>query len=273
MSSIKSVAKDWLPPVVVWTIRQLRGEGIRFEGEFASWEDASARCAGYDAEHILAKVLDATLKVKSGEAAFERDSILFDEIEYSWPVTAGLMWAAACDEGRLDVLDFGGALGSIYFQNRKLLDTISNVRWNVVEQSHYVQAGKVHVQDERLRFYLSIDECLGENQPNVALFSGVLQYLSGPFSSIKKIIKSNINVIILDRTIVNSSSLNSIYVQHVPASIYSASYPCWSLSEEALVSLFSSKYEMESSFPSLKFSALDKIGSAFKGFIFSRIKS
>lgn len=273
MSFIKSVAKDWLPPVVVRAIRQLQGQGIRFEGEFASWEDASARCTGYDAEHILAKVLDATLKVKSGEAAFERDSILFDEIEYSWPVTAGLMWAAACCGGRLDVLDFGGALGSSYFQNRKLLDTLSNVRWNVVEQSHYVQAGKIHVQDERLRFYFSIDECLDENQPNVVLFSGVLQYLSDPFQSIKKILTSNIDVVILDRTIVNPSSLNNIYVQYVPTSIYPASYPCWSLSEGAIVSLFSSKYEFESSFPSLKFSALDKIGSQFKGFIFSNIKS
>ncbi|MHC1733562.1 MAG: methyltransferase, TIGR04325 family [Bacteroidales bacterium] len=270
---MKSVAKDWLPPVVVRAIRQLRGEGIRFEGEFASWGDASARCTGYDAGHILSKVLDATLKVKSGEAAFERDSVLFDEIEYSWPITAGLMWAAACGGGRLNVLDFGGALGSSYFQNRKLLSTLSSVRWNVVEQSHYVQAGKVHVQDEQLRFYLSIDECLGENQPNVVLFSGVLQYLSDPFLSIKKVLKSNIGLIILDRTIVNPSSLNNIYVQHVPASIYPASYPCWSLSEGALVSLLSSKYKIESSFPSLKFSELDKIGSEFKGFIFSKIKS
>lgn len=86
MSFIKSFAKDWLPPTVLKAVRSLRGEQIRFEGEYASWDDASMNCTGYDADHILSKVLDATLKVTSGDAAFERDSILFDEIEYNWPV-------------------------------------------------------------------------------------------------------------------------------------------------------------------------------------------
>ena len=73
------------------------------------------------AQDILDKVLAATLKVKQGQAVFERDSVLFDEIEYSWPLLAGLMWAAASNGGKLNVLDFGGALGSSYYQNRKFL--------------------------------------------------------------------------------------------------------------------------------------------------------
>ena len=51
-------------------------------------------------------VLDASLKVKNGVAAFERDSVLFDEIEYSWPVTAELMHGAARSGGRVHVVDF-----------------------------------------------------------------------------------------------------------------------------------------------------------------------
>ncbi len=123
MNALRALARDWFPPAVVRLIRRGRGPqqdgGLRFEGDFATWEEASAQCAGYDAEDILAKVLAATLKVKSGEAACERDSVLFDDIEYAWPVLAGLMWAAARNGGKLNVLDFGGALGSSYFQNRK----------------------------------------------------------------------------------------------------------------------------------------------------------
>jgi hypothetical protein len=77
MNLFKALARDWLPPVLARWFRQMRGGGIRFEGDFDNWEQANSRCTGYDAEEILAKVLASTLKVKHGEAAAERDSVLF----------------------------------------------------------------------------------------------------------------------------------------------------------------------------------------------------
>lgn len=227
MSVLKATAREWLPPAFVRWIRQVRGGGIRFEGDFATWEEASARCTGYDAEGILAKVLAATLKVKRGEAAFERDSTLFEEIEYAWPVLTGLMWAAARSGGRLNVLDFGGALGSSYFQNRKFLLALPEVHWNVVEQTHYVEAGRAHIQDEQLRFYQTIEECLTENQPNVVLLSSVLQYLESPIDLIHKLNKVGASFLIVDRTPFSRHKEDKLFVQKVPAAIYSASYPMW----------------------------------------------
>lgn len=224
--SIKTFAKDWLPPAVVRALRPLRsGGGIRFEGNYATWEAATAQCTGYDAEPILTKVLEATLKVKRGEAAYERDSVLFDEIEYAWPVTTALMWAAAQNAGRLDVLDFGGALGSSYFQNRAFLASLPQVRWSIIEQAHYVQAGREHIQDDTLRFYSSIDGCLADNKPNVVLLSSVLQYLPVVDSVIKQVNDSGATIIIIDRTPFNNEQCNKICVQTVPKSIYKASYP------------------------------------------------
>jgi len=225
MSLIKSLAKDWLPPVILRALRQRRGGGIRFEGDYATWEEAAAQCTGYDAESILAKVLDATLKVKRGEAVYERDSVLFDEIDYAWPITAGLMWAAAQSGGRLDVLDFGGALGSSYFQNRAFLAGLPQVRWSVVEQAHYVEAGRQHIQDETLKFYASIDDCLAENKPNVVLLSSVLQYLPSIADVVQKIELSGISMLIIDRTPFNDENNNKICIQIVPELIYKASYP------------------------------------------------
>jgi putative methyltransferase (TIGR04325 family) len=223
--SIKTIAKDWLPPAVVRALRPRRNRGIRFQGNYATWEAAAAQCTGYDAEPILTKVLEATLKVKRGEAAYERDSVLFDEIEYAWPVTAALMWAAAQNAGRLDVLDFGGALGSSYFQNRAFLANLPQVRWSVIEQEHYVQAGREHIQDDTLRFYSSIDCCLADNKPNVVLLSSVLQYLPVVDNVIKKINDSGATTIIIDRMPFNNEHCNKICVQNVPESIYKASYP------------------------------------------------
>lgn len=221
------LALDCVPPMLVRWVRRVRRPRIRFEGEFATWEDASARCTGYDAEGILGKVLDATIKVKRGEAAFERDSVLFDHIEYAWPVLSGLMWAAARNGGRINVLDFGGALGSSYFQNRRFLQTLPEIRWNVVEQAHYVEAGRASVQDEQLRFYKTIEECLGDNRPNVVLMSSVLQYLKSPNAIVKAVSSAGADCLIIDRTPFSTHGRDQLLIQRVPSSIYAASYPMW----------------------------------------------
>jgi putative methyltransferase (TIGR04325 family) len=226
-SSLKALVKDWMPPVSFRILKKIliKGGGNVFEGAYPSWEEAAAKCSGYDAENILAKVLAATLKVKNGEAAFERDSVLFDKIEYAWPVLSGLMWAASRNSGVLNVLDFGGALGSSYFQNRKFLNDLPEVRWNVVEQAHYVEAGQKHISDKHLRFYPTIDACLAENQPNVVLLSSVLQYLTCPVEIMHRISCIGAKCLIIDRTPFSDYQDDKLLIQHVPSSIYKASYP------------------------------------------------
>lgn len=269
MSLIKSLAKDWLPPAILRAIRHRRGGGIRFEGNYATWEEAAARCTGYDAAPILAKVLDATLKVKRGEAAFERDSVLFDEIAYAWPVTAGLMWAAAKSGGRLDVLDFGGALGSSYFQNRAFLAGLPQVRWSVVEQAHYVEAGREHVQDDNLRFYASVDDCLAENKPNIILISSVLEYLSDYISCIENICEIKSDVILIDRALTSRSGADVIVIQHVIWE-FLATLPCRLLSRTKLLGTLSNLgYEMMIQYPSL---GGDGENHSYQGFIFRKVK-
>lgn len=244
LSAINRFAKNWLPPIVTKMLQKWRGGGNRFDGDFQSWEAASARCTGYDAEHILAKVLEATLKVKRGEAAFERDSVLFDEIEYVWPVTAGLMWAAASNGGKLHVLDFGGALGSSYFQNRKLLEDLPEVRWNVVEQAHYVDAGQKYIQDKSLRFYPSIDACLDEMKPDVILLSSVLQYIKNPFELLKEAMNTGARYIIIDRTPFSRGNIDRLCLQYVSAEIFESTLACWIFSSEKIVQTLSREFEL-----------------------------
>ena len=266
----KTLAYDWLPPAVLRQIRRRRSADIRFEEEYATWKDATENCTGYDSEGILEKVLEATLKVKNGEAVYERDSVLFDHIEYSWPVLSGLMWVAARNNGRLNVLDYGGSLGTSYFRNRKFIEPLELIRWNVVDQSHYVEAGQTHIQDHQLRFFETIDDCVQDIKPNAILLSSVLQYLRDPGKIIDTLIKIGSDVILIDRTIVNSNSVNNIYIQHVPSTIYSASYPCYSLSESWLLNRIGKTYDMAADFTSLDFPALRGINSEFKGYIFKK---
>jgi putative methyltransferase (TIGR04325 family) len=180
------------------------------------------------------------------------------------------MWVAAQNQGKLHVLDFGGSLGSSYFQNRQFLSNLTEVTWSVVEQPHFVESGREFIQDDCLQFYLTIDECLERRSPNVIVLSSVLQYLENPHIMLEKLRNIDASVIIIDRIIVNKTRRNFLYNQIVPPSIYSASYPCWSLSEDVLIKSLSVSYHLVSDFPSLNFPALKEIESIFKGFIFVR---
>lgn len=226
-----------------------------------------ADCGGYQSREILKKVRDACLKVKSGHAAFERDSVVFPEIKYSWPLLAQLMHVAAHGQGRLHVLDFGGALGSTYFQNRKYFEGLREVRWCVIEQPHFVQCGREEFQSEELRFYPSIEECMSEGAPLVALLSGVLQYLPDPDAVLGSLLKRKFKFILIDRTSFSNDGFDHITVQRVDPDIYQASYPCRFFGRGKFMKKFSTDYELLTELP-----ALDRTSypGHFGGFVFRR---
>ena len=194
-----------------------------WHGNYSNWEEAKRDSTGYDQKEILEKVKSSLLKVKNGEAVYERDSVLFDTIQYSWPLLAGLMFASAKCKGAVRVLDFGGSLGSTYYQNRRILDNIEEVSWNVVEQQHFVDCGKEYFEDDRLHFYYDIDSCMNEQHPDILILSSVIQYIERPYELLEKLLAYNFAFILLDRTPFNSENRDRIVVQKVLPIIYKAS--------------------------------------------------
>ena len=268
----KNFIKQLIPPLIINLLN--KSKGIKFSGDFGSWNEAMKLCSGYQHEDILDKVTAATEKVVKGQAAFERDSILFYEEEYNWPLLTGLFKAASENNNKLCVLDFGGALGSTYFQNRKLLSGIHELKWCVVEQEHFVKRGQEKFQSDVLKFYYDIESCIEENPINVVLFSSVLQYLDTPFAYLTTAINYNCDYIIVDRLLVNENAENDrICVQKVPDSLYSASYPMWVFSKEKFIENLNSKYNLIFDFDAIsgKFDLQRPKAQAFdKGFVFKR---
>lgn len=228
----RRVAHDLMPPILGRALARRSQHAHRFVDDYPTWESASAAAAGYSQSAILAQVEQATEDVISGRAAFERDGVAFDEIEYRWPVAAALLWQAARDGGRLNVLDFGGSLGSTYRQYTPLIEGL-NVRWGVVEQANYVAAGR-RFANEQLSFHDTIGACTTEVHPRVGLLSSVLQYLASPYEVLDAIALSEVEVIIIDRTPMTELDRDVPAVQVVPPSIYTASYPAWLFSRERL---------------------------------------
>ena len=139
---MKNLLKRIIPPIFLDVVKHRKSNRYGWHGNYPSWEEAKKASTGYDIDEILNKVRNSLLKVKNGEKVYERDSVLFDEIQYSWPLLSGLMLAAAKHDGKLKVLDFGGSLGSTYFQNKKFLEKLIDVSWNIVEQKHFVEVGE-----------------------------------------------------------------------------------------------------------------------------------
>jgi putative methyltransferase (TIGR04325 family) len=207
----------------------LRPRGTVWAGDYRSWSEALAASGSYDSDVIFRKVEAAAREVHEGRAVYERDGVVFDHIEYSWFLLSALLWVAARNGGKLDVLDFGGALGSTYRQNARFLKALE-VRWNIVEQPRFVESGKKHFAG--LHFYDSIDACLRDASPQVAVLSSVLQYLERPREILEQL--GNIPFVVIDLTGVHAGPRDRLTVQTVPPEIYPASYPCWIFSEARL---------------------------------------
>jgi len=272
--TLKNALKDWTPPRLLRAVSAWRGKGNRYSGEFRHWKDAAANSKGYDADAILQRALQAALAVRRGEAAFERDSVPFAKPEFNWPVSAALFMSAARHKGELDVLDFGGSLGSTYFQHLPLLESLHQVAWTVIEQAHFVATGRSHFQDERLWFCESIGECLRIHQPKVALLSSSIQYLPEPFAVLAEIADAGIETLIIDRTPFSAKESHAILVQHVPAWVYEASYPLWVFGEQSFLDEMSRRWRLTSLHESSEGSAVSASGFSFsyKGMLFEARK-
>jgi putative methyltransferase (TIGR04325 family) len=123
------------------------------------------------------------------------------------------------------------------------------IQWNVVEQAHYVDAGRAFVQDETLVFYNSISACLTQNNPNLILLSSVIQYLKSPIEFIDQLPKTNASILIVDRTPFSSSDHDKLMIQRVPPSIYNASYPMWVFSKKAFLKKLSNDWRLVATTP------------------------
>jgi len=213
------------------------------KGKFSSWEEALGQSTGYDADSIIENTLAARLKVRDGAAVYERDTLLYDEIIYTWPLLSVLLKAAIENDKVLDVLDFGGSLGSSYYQNEAMLSGVDKLTWNIIEQPRIVEIGTEELESNQLRFYSTVDECLRANRTNVVLLSGALQCIEKPYELLDTLILINAEYFVLDRTpFLRQHEADVLSVQYTSAPYYKASYPVWFFNKKRIMGRFEGKY-------------------------------
>lgn len=250
-------------------LRHYTKTGVYFVGPFSEWASAEEASIGYHAETISDKALSAALAVAEGSAAFERDGVLFKKNVMPYDLIKACSMAASASGGHLSVVDFGGGFGSHFFQSKDYLNFLMSKKWSIVEQKHIAKQGQLRFSERELEFYDDLFDCIMNEQPNLAIFSSVLQYLNRPDEYLQVIMKAKVPFIFVDRTPFIASDTSRVYVQVVPKKLNPASYPAWLFSESELFRDLYTKYELVSSFNSLD----GTMGGlcqriTFKGYIF-----
>ncbi|MBI2513163.1 MAG: methyltransferase, TIGR04325 family [Opitutae bacterium] len=237
-------------------------------GDYADWDTALRASCGYDDAKVFAAVLASARAVRDAPGLVERDGALVSGGgEPNLPLMACLLRQAADNGGRLRVLDYGGALGSLWWQHGSWLRGVQDLRWNVVEQAHVVAAGQREFSVGPLRFYLTLDDVIAaDGRPDVVVLSSVLAYLREPDQLLAQLQRLQVPQIVIDRTGFVREGRRRLVVQHVPPRIYPGSYPAWIFDAELLRAL-ESDYRCEATWP-----AIDRFDPSvdFRGMSFVR---
>lgn len=211
-----------------------------YYGNYDSWEEACVAAeqefpGGYSSDAILNRVSSAIQMVRKGTAAYERDGVAFSKLEFRKSLVAAMLYIADRTQGQLRMLDFGGALGSTYWQNHEVMELFSvKLRFHIVEQDIFVEYGKRYVPE--CSFYNDINKV--DAILDAAMISGSINYTDKPYAYLERLLALQLPYFIVDRTMFNIAACDRLVVETVPENIYRAVYPCWLLHEEKFIDLF-----------------------------------
>jgi putative methyltransferase (TIGR04325 family) len=250
----------------------------RFEFCNGSWRDVQERASRHSqgtsaasSEETRAPSLDEERR-KAILRGAERDGFILHGPEFQFPVIAGILRSALQNEKEINILDFGGSIGSVYFQFKSFLPFGTNIRWNVVELPETVEHGRKHFENEELHFYYSIDECIGITNPKIILLSGVLQYLEAPDAILSKCGEIGASTLIIDRTTCSGAAENRLAIQIITRPEMYSEYPLWILSELRLMRELSKHWRFLANFESVvdAMMMVEDIPVHYRGFLFEK---
>jgi putative methyltransferase (TIGR04325 family) len=146
------------------------------------------------------------------------------------------------------------------------------LRWTVIEQPGFVEAGRREFSTPELSFSKSMAEVPSGPQPPLLLASSVLQYLELTDPILAQWADSDATTLVIDRTPVGSGEKDALAIQHVPSHIYRASYPCWVLSRQHLLARLEADWTLLAEFdcPEGRRRLIGGADFEFRGFVLER---
>lgn len=241
LARLKRMVVRCAPPILVDCYKSRFGPEGYF-GDYPSYEEAVRISGRYSDEIVLEGIKKNHDLYAAGKIRPPLTSLA---------LLSGLLKAFS-NLGRLRVMDFGGSLGSTYFQFQDFLRDVPNLSWSVVELKSLAEYGKNHLETDSLRFFRNADECMKGRKPEVLILGGVLQYTKEPYATLDKLLAYGFEYVLLDRTLLTKRSGDFLKIQKIPRALFGrpTRYPAWVLSEEQLLRKFLGRYELVTSIKS-----------------------
>ena len=208
-----------------------------------------ANSSGYTEDPTIDLAFESTLKLANGDLHHEKDSVLHNNFPYPWPVLTSLLYIGYTNKSQLRVLDFGGAFGINYFQNRKFLQDSLSLYWQILEQEKVVEKGKLHFETGDLRFIKEEPGISELQEVNCLIFSGVLQYFENPYNVLESWIAKGIPFILIDKTTFIKAPVQRLTLHTIPGNNSKISFPCWLFNTSEFLKKFADQYELIADFP------------------------
>jgi putative methyltransferase (TIGR04325 family) len=212
---------DFVPPVLTRLGLRLLGRST-LTGDYPSWEAALASAAPYQTDlGTYGRIAEDT---RAGLRSSHR-------------LLSPLLSAMLLAGGRGRIVDFGGNLGFVYFDVRKLCPNAIDW-WHVVDLPIVVEYGTRHFADEKLGFFDTIEAATQRGVPNLLLCFHVLQYLESPFAEIAKLLSLAPELVVLHEFPI--APRERFMVQHLLPELGGGSRPIRIFSEADVANAFDS---------------------------------
>jgi putative methyltransferase (TIGR04325 family) len=203
---------------------------ISWHGPFKTFDDAIeyADDPGYDGDIAIERYIRRYREINADISA-----TIVSTLEKLFPTVAAFGMAEPVD-GIYEVVDFGGGYGALYdifsalFPNRQ-------IRWTIVEVENLVARSSEMGASERKIFIPKIPT---SGEFSLIIASGSIQYMPLPRTTLKELASLKSRLFLIARLpIVPSFKRDAIYVQQVPAMLFSARIPVWFFCDQWIAEL------------------------------------
>ena len=182
--------------LILYSLSLSRNKSIRLKSIFFTYSDALNYSDGYDNPKIAETLRSNAHHMLNTPKAYVRDGIVFNCGKYSYALLGAIY--AEDKKHDINVLDFGGNLGSLYYQHLEYLRRGIN-KWIVIEQSYLIEITKEFKFDDKLVYYPVLDY-VKDYHFDLIILSSVLPYLEDPYDILNDLLAFHADFVFIDRT-------------------------------------------------------------------------
>ena len=202
-----------------------------------SWSDATSRSSGYQSPQTINSLVGSDPVDELNQGIESHVGSRFQQIASAF--LEGI--AAVQHQSMVRVLDIGGGLGEYFFLFEKMVPSLE-LQWTIIETPVVCELARSTTPTRaNLSWINRLDDA--EGHFDIALMSGVIQYVERPYELLNKGIEKS-DFLILNRCPITHSQRRVVCIQRPGFFESKGSYPVHMLSETELISYLEARGEI-----------------------------